>query len=243
MRKATCIKAMQIVPKRQQQHHHGMAKLDTSRSADASAAFHQACDDHADKRHEASMKRKRDELKFELFAKRQHVIVEHSLLDEIARIGCYKRHSGEKQLDLDRRRHAFDMQVHTDNLVHQTRALDQTQAVVDSLNVLYLERQKTQSEVTLVLAQDRTVLNQREALLDQKEEILRNSRYVCSVCLEPVDDGTLRALDPCGHCFCAACVAASGVVLTDDIHVGTHTYVGACPTCRTDVDDVLRIFP
>jgi hypothetical protein len=98
-------------------------------------------------------------------------------------------------------------------------------------------------EVTLLLVQDRTTLNQRETLLDQKEEILRNSRYVCSVYLESAPDGTLCALDPCGHCFCAVYVAVSGVVLTDDIHVGTHTYVGACPTCRTDVDDVLRIFP
>ncbi len=223
-----------------------MAKLDTSRSADASAAFHQACDDHVDKRHEASMKRKRDELKFELFSKRQHVIVEHSLLDELARIGCYKRHSGEKQLDLDRRRHAFDMQVHTDNLVHQTRALEQAQAAVDNLNALYLERQKTQSEVTLLLAQDRTLLNQREALLDEKEEILRNSRHVCNVCFGPAAEGTLCALDPCGHCFCAACVTTCGIVRIDinnNTNVPTHTYVGACPTCRTDVADVLRIFP
>ena len=225
-----------------------MDKLDTSRSADASAAFHLACDDHADKRHEASMKRKRDELKFELFAKRQHVIVEHSLLDEAARIGCYKRHTGEKQLDLDRRRHAFDMQVHADKLVHETRALEHAQAAVDNLNVLYIERQKMQTEVTLLLAQDRKLLNEREALLDQKEDILRHSKLVCSVCLEPAAEGTLRALDPCGHCFCAACVAACGVVLTvavinSNTIVPTYTYVGACPTCRTDVADVLRIFP
>lgn len=237
---------MQIVPKSTSTNTTGMANLDNARSADAWAVFRQASDEHAEKRHEASMKRKRDELKFELFAKRQHVIVEHSLLDENAHIGRYKRHSGEKQLDLDRRRHAFDMQVHTDNIVHKTRALEQAQAAVDNLNVLYLERQKMQAEVTLLLAEDRKLLNEREALLDKKEEILRHTNLVCSVCLEPAAEGTLRALDPCGHCFCAACVAACGVVRVDinsNTLVPTYTYVGACPTCRTDVADVLRIFP
>jgi hypothetical protein len=237
---------MQIVPKSTTTKNTRMAKLDNARSATAWAAFRKASDEHAEKRHEASMKRKRDELKFELFAKRQHVIVEHSLLDEAARIGCYKRHTGEKQLDLDRRRHAFDMQVHADKLVHETRALEHAQAAVDNLNVLYIERQKMQTEVTLLLAQDRKLLNEREALLDQKEDILRHSKLVCSVCLEPAAEGTLRALDPCGHCFCAACVATCGVVRVDinnNTNVPTYTYVGACPTCRTDVADVLRIFP
>jgi hypothetical protein len=96
-----------------------------------------------------------------------------------------------------------------------------------NLNTLYLEREKIQLEVKLLLAQDRTLLNQREALLDEKEEILRHSRHVCSICLEPAAEGTMRALDPCGHCFCATCVVVWGVVLTDEIHVGTHTYVGA----------------
>jgi hypothetical protein len=233
---------MQIVPK-STTNTTSMAKLDPTRSADAWAAFRLASDEHSEKRHETIMKRKRDKLEFELFTKRQHVLVEHSLLDETARIGRYKRHIGEKQLDLDRRRHAFDKQVHSDNLVHQTRALEQAQAAVDNLNDLYLEREKIQLEVKLLLAQDRTLLNQREALLDEKEEILRHSRHVCSICLEPAAEGTMRALDPCGHCFCATCVAAWGVVLTDEIHVDTHTYVGACPTYRTDVADVLRIFP
>jgi hypothetical protein len=233
---------MQIVPKSTSTNTTSMAKLDNARSADVWAVFRKASDEHTEKRHEASMKRKRDELKFELFAKRQHVIVEHSLLDENARIGYYKHHSGKKQLDLDRRRHAFDMQVHTDNIVHKTRALEQAQAAVDNLNVLYLERQKMQTEVTLLLAEDRKLLNEREALLDKKEEILRHTQLVCNVCLEPTAEGTLRALDPCGHCFCAAC----GVVRVDinsNTNVPTYTYVGACPTCRTDVADVLRIFP
>ena len=237
---------MQIVPKSTSTKSTGMAKLDTTsttRPTDAWAVFRQAADEHDDKRHETSMKRKRDELKFELFAKRQHVLLDHSLLDENARIGCYKRHTGEKQLDLDRRRHAFELQVHSDNLVHQTRALEQAQAAVDNLNTLYLEREKMQREVTLLLATDRKLLNEREALLDQKEQILRTSNHVCSVCLEPAAPGTLRALEPCGHCFCATCVAASGVVLSDPDHPDTHTYVGACPTCRTDVAGLLRIFP
>ena len=236
---------MQIVPK-STTNTTSMAKLDPTRSADAWAAFRLASDEHSEKRHETIMKRKRDKLEFELFTKRQHVLVEHSLLDETARIGRYKRHIGEKQLDLDRRRHAFDKQVHSDNLVHQTRALEQAQAAVDNLNVLYVERQKMQSEVTLLLAEDRKLLNEREALLDKKEDILRHSKLVCSVCLEPAAEGTLRALDPCGHCFCAACVATCGVVRVDinnNTNVPTYTYVGACPTCRTDVADVLRIFP
>ena len=219
-----------------------MAKLDPARSADACAAFRQASDEHADKRHETLMKRKRDELKFELYAKRQHVLLASSLVDENTRIACFQRHTGEKQLDLDRRRHAFDKEVHSDNLVQQTRALEQAHAAVDNLNALYLEREKTQREVTLLLAADRDLLNKREFLLDEKEDILRHSKYTCSLCLEPADGGTLRAFDPCGHCFCATCVDTVGVVLTDEAHPGTHTYVGTCPTCRSDVDDVLHIF-
>jgi hypothetical protein len=233
---------MQIVPKSTSTKNTSMAKLDPARSADACAAFRQASDEHADKRHETLMKRKRDELKFELYAKRQHVLLASSLVDENTRIACYQRHTGEKQLDLDRRRHAFDKEVHSDNLVQQTRALEQAQAAVDNLNALYLEREKTQREVTLLLAEDRRLLNQREALLDEKEEILRHSKYTCTVCLEPADEGAMRAFDPCGHCFCATCVDTVGVVLTDEAHPGTHTYVGTCPTCRSDVDDVLRIF-
>ena len=93
---------MQIVPK-STTNTTSMAKLDPTRSADAWAAFRLASDEHSEKRHETIMKRKRDKLEFELFTKRQHVLVEHSLLDETARIGRYKRHIGEKQLDLDHR--------------------------------------------------------------------------------------------------------------------------------------------
>ena len=221
-----------------------MAKLDPARSADAlTTVFRNACDEHTEQRHETTMKRKREELKLELFAKRQHVLLDHSLFDQNTRISCYKRCTGEKQLDLDRRRHTFDKEVHSDNLTQKNLALKQSQAALDNLNALYIEREKTQREVTQLLAEDRNLLNQHEALLDEKEQILRLSKYVCSFCLETVDEGTVRALDPCGHCFCANCVAAVGVVLTDEIHVGTHTYVGACSKCRTDVTDVLRIFP
>ena len=220
-----------------------MAKLDPAPSADAlAAAIRNACDEHAEQSHETTMKRRREELKFELFAKRQHVLLDTSLLDQTARIGCYKRCTDEKQLDLDRRRHAFDKEVLSDNLAQKNLALKQSQAALDNLNALYLEREKTQREVTLLLAEDRRLLNQREALLDEKEEILRHSKYTCTVCLEPADEGAMRAFDPCGHCFCATCVDTVGVVLTDEAHPGTHTYVGTCPTCRSDVDDVLRIF-
>jgi hypothetical protein len=85
-----------------------MAKLDPTRSADAWAAFRLASDEHSEKRHETIMKRKRDKLEFELFTKRQHVLVEHSMLEETARIGRYKRHIGEKQLDLDGRQSSPD---------------------------------------------------------------------------------------------------------------------------------------
>lgn len=224
-----------------------MANLDTAK-LDAWAAFRKASDKHTALRHEASMKRKRDELKFELFSKHQHTGFAVSMLDDNARIDCYKRHTAEKQLDLDRRRHAFDKEVLADNLPEHARALEVAMAAANNLNTLYLERQKTQVDMKLLLDQDRVLLNQREALLDEKEEILRSATYVCSICTLACAEGSVRALDPCGHCLCVACVAACGIKIVpeDDQLVATHTYgpaVGVCPTCREPVEDVLRIFP
>jgi len=70
--------------------------------------------------------------------------------------------------------------------------------------------------------------------------VLRESKYVCTICLNPVADGALRAFSPCGHCFCAACVNAHGVVLTSTTPF--ETYEGQCPMCRAEVDDVLTLY-
>jgi hypothetical protein len=209
-----------------------MAKLDMAKlgkDTEATAAV----------RHEASMKRKRDELMFELFAKCQHTATALTLLDDNARIDCYKRHSAEKQLDLDQRRHAFERQVLADNAAEHARAAEIAHAAADDLHALYVERQKKQTDMKTLLEQDRVLLDQRAALLDEKEEILRSSTYVCSICTLACAEGTVRALDPCGHCLCAACVVACGIVLDGP----SQSFLGACPTCRSDVDDVLRIFP
>jgi hypothetical protein len=156
---------MQIVPK-STTNTTSMAKLDPTRSADAWAAFRLASDEHSEKRHETIMKRKRDKLEFELFTKRQHVLVEHSMLDETARIGRYKRHIGEKQLDLDQRRHAFERQVLADNSTEHARAAEIAHADAENLHAIYLERQKAQTDLKTLLDQDRVLLNQRAALLD-----------------------------------------------------------------------------
>lgn len=215
-----------------------MAKVDTA-NLDAWAAFRKASDKQNAVRHEASMKRKRDELMFELFAKRQQIVATLAMLDDNTRIECYKRHAADKQLELDQRRHAFEKEVLADNAAEHARATELAHAAADNLHTLYLDRQKAQANMQLLLDQDRVLLKQREALLDEKEEILRSAAYVCSICTLACAEGTVRALDPCGHCLCAACVAACGLVLAD----GTNTYVGVCPTCRTDVAGVLRIFP
>ena len=219
-----------------------MAKLDPARNADAWDAFRRSSDEHIEQRHEATMKRKRDDLKFELHAKRQRVLLSTSLVDDTLRIAAAKCTAEEKQLEVDRRRYAFTKLVHNDNLAHKKREAEQAQLALDNLNALYLEREKTQDEVKLLLTDARALLDKREALLNEKEDILRQSKYVCSLCLDSSDASPLHALDPCGHCFCATCVSACGVVLGDPDDAGTRTYVGACPSCRTDVADVLRIF-
>lgn len=215
-----------------------MAKLDMAK-LDTFVKFRKECNDTAAVRHEASMKRKRDELMFELFSKRQHTATALALLDDNARIDTYKRHSAEKQLDLDQRRHAFEREVLADKAAEHARAAEIAHAAADNLQALYLVRQKTQTDIIALLDQDRVLLDQRAALLDEKEEILRSSTYVCSICTLACAEGTVRALDPCGHCLCAACVLACGIVLDGP----SQTFLGACPTCRARVDEVLRIFP
>jgi len=119
------------------------------------------------------------------------------------------------------------------------RAAEIAHAAADDLHALYVERQKKQTDMKTLLEQDRVLLDQRAALLDEKEEILRCTTYVCSICTLACAEGTVRALDPCGHCLCAACVVACGIVLD----VPSQSYLGACPTCRREADNVLRIFP
>jgi len=48
-------------------------------------------------------------------------------------------------------------------------------------------------------------------------------QVVCNICLERVPD---RVLIPCGHTFCAPCLAE----------------IGLCPTCRTNTNGIMKIY-
>ena len=75
-----------------------MVKLDPAHMSklDAWSSFRKASDEHTVVRHESTMKRKRDELKFELYSKCHHTILAVFLLDENASIVHYKRHTTDK---------------------------------------------------------------------------------------------------------------------------------------------------
>jgi len=158
-----------------------MAKLDIAK-LDVWASFRKASDEHTAVRHEASMKRKRDELRFELFAKRQHTVAAVAMLDDNAHIECYKRHAADKQLEVDNRRHAFEKEVLTDNSTEHARSVELAHAAADNLHTLYLERQKEQADKKLLLDQDRVLLNQSETLFgtagrDIQVDSQRNMRH------------------------------------------------------------------
>jgi hypothetical protein len=184
-----------------------MAKR-ASQSGDAWVSFREAADEHDQKNHDFHMKRKRDELQFDLHLQEQTVLTRFALLDKQTSIGLHKLYIDEKKLALDEKKLAFDV---------KKLALDEQQLEFDCAKKSYLES---------------------EAALIAKEEILRHSKYVCSICLDAVSNGNLCTLNPCGHCFCKTCIREQGIVLVDP----TEPYHGHCPTCRGQVDTLLNVF-
>ena len=52
---------------------------------------------------------------------------------------------------------------------------------------------------------------------------IENLEVICNICLERLPD---RVLIPCGHVFCTICLSE----------------IGTCPTCRSNINGVMKIF-
>jgi hypothetical protein len=185
---------------------------------------------------------------WDLHFKKENQKLEFELLDKQASVAKNKIDLDEKQLVLDERRFALDKHVHQLNLAQQDLANDECKIANEKLKLandklrlaLYAKETALKNKEKALENLEKT-LDEKEKVLDDSEELLRESKYVCSVCLQTVPGGALRALDPCGHCFCTTCVHSQGIivpVLGDPI----APYEGTCPTCRAQVDTVLTLF-
>jgi hypothetical protein len=176
-----------------------------------------------------------------LHCKRENQDIDFKLLDKQASVSKDKFDLAEKQFNLDEKRFALAKEVHQLNKAQQNLANDELKIANDKLK-LALDKWKTglYAKEKALDDKDKT-LDEKEKFLDHSEELLRESKYVCGVCLEPVPSGALRALDPCGHCFCATCVLAHGIVPTNEADP-MHEYEGTCPTCRGQIQHLLTLF-
>jgi hypothetical protein len=133
----------------------------------------------------------------------------------------------EKQLKLDEKRFTLAKEVHQHNLARRFDVLTTDKLRVQKFEQDFLEFRKSSREYVdlldtykIVLDESQTLitekedtnntrLNKKQTLLAEKEALLKESKYVCNIYLDPVPS-ELRALDPYGHYFCVTCILAFG---------------------------------
>lgn len=186
-----------------------------------------------------------DDDALDLHVTRQKQTLDLELLDKQLATAQFRVSLDERQLKLDERRLALDKEVHEFNCKKRQDEYRELETSQRALSTLLNDRQTLLDDKETLLREFEDTsckrLDDRDALLTKSEEVLRNSKYVCTICLNPVADGSLRALSPCGHCFCITCVTSHGItcINPDLFH---PQYEGACPRCRCHVGDMTTLY-